>query len=102
MYKGEQIVPRGQNRVILTGVVYRSSKIADALVEMSYAVSTHEASSPESCLGQIDKVINRELRALLGRAIQRVGVGVTSGWPPVRSLFSQQDTHRQCSLKLPL
>ncbi len=69
-------MPRGQDRVILTGVTLRRRDIADATVPVLVVVPLHERHGPFTGGFQICKAPYRELRSILGGAEQALGKGV--------------------------
>ena len=70
------IVSRGQNRIVLAGVALRRADVANAFVAVLKVVPAYKASSSNSCLVQVGKAFNGELRAVFGPAKQRFSAGV--------------------------
>ncbi len=71
-----QRVPGIQDGAVMTVVTLCRTDVADPAVAVVVVVPTHEASGPGACRIEIDEAFGGELRSVLGRAEQRLGVGV--------------------------
>ena len=78
-----QRVPCRQDGLILAGVTLLRADVADAAVTVINVVPAHEFSGPGAGCVQRFKALHRELRAVLGRAEQRLckrGADVYLDW----------------------
>src|SRR3954468_18639312 len=71
-----QGVTGGEDGAVLTGMTLRPGDVADAAMPVFVVVPEDELGRPLPCLGEVGKAAARELRAVLGGAEQRLGVGV--------------------------
>ena len=71
-----QRVTRGEDRAVFAGVTLSGADVADAAVAIVVVVPTHERCRPGPGRVEISEARLRELRAVLRRSEQRLGVGV--------------------------
>ncbi len=94
---GVQRMSGGQNRVIVACVSLGRADVANAAVAMLEVVPTHKAGRPGTGRVKISEALGGELGPVLGRAKQRLGIGVVVAdtRPRVRGLDAQPVEHRQ-------
>ncbi len=87
----------GQDCMIFPCMALRRTDIANTTMTMTEVVPTHEARRPDACFVDVGKALGGELGPVLGRAKQRLGVGVVVAHarPGVRGLDAQPFEHRQ-------
>src|SRR5215216_2675330 len=66
----------GEDGAVLAGMALRRGDIADAAVPVLVVVPVHEGGCPPACLGEVGKTRGGEVGAVLGRAEQRLGIGI--------------------------
>ena len=83
--------------LVLADVALRRADVTDAAVTMLDVVPMHEAGRPGACGVEIGEAPGRELRPVLGRSEQRLGIGVVVAHPGprVRRLHAEPVEHRQ-------
>ena len=92
-----EVVASRQDGLVVAGVALLRADISDAAVAMIDVVPTHEFASPGPGLVQTGEAFGREVGPVLGRAEQRLGVGVVVAdtRARVRGLDAQPVQHRQ-------
>ena len=72
---------RGEDRVVFAGMSLRRADVADAAVSMVDVVPMDEGHRPAARLLQVGEALDRELRPVLRRPDQRLGIRIVVAHP---------------------